>query len=408
MKRPIVLRSLSIYIAFASGVFGFQTLPSQGMSTLNKLPRSSKLFRKLDDVSISKKDEDYLRRSNRNRSHTSLRGSSDGTSSQRSKQKPNAVQLLVGRPNGIRRKAARSISNLMASLPRNSSADEGDSTLTKISILEQENQILKQTIKELERENDALERSHRRQRIILENFEGDDEIDWWDEELQESAQNRSYADSTSLQEDDTCIEFEDGACPIEPDVSFTDALQDRAYWLVGLLTLQSMSGLILAKNEALLQTHPFIVYFLTMLVGAGGNAGNQAAVRVIRGIALGTLNERTQRQFLNREFKMALCLSTILSLAGFIRAIIFRTPFAETIAVTAALALIVFTSICFGAILPLILRKIDVDPAHSSTTIQVIMDILGVVMTVFVSTLVLDSPMGQLFINKLAGVESGK
>lgn len=123
---------------------------------------------------------------------------------------------------------------------------------------------------------------------------------------------------------------------------------------------------------------------------------------------MGTLNERTQRQFLNREFKMALCLSTILSLAGFIRAFIFRTPFAETIAVTAALALIVFTSICFGAILPLILRKIDVDPAHSSTTIQVIMDILGVVMTVFVSTIVLDSPMGQLIINKLAGVVSGK
>ena len=105
---------------------------------------------------------------------------------------------------------------------------------------------------------------------------------------------------------------------------------------------------------------------------------------------------------------MALCLSTILSVAGFIRAFIFRTPFAETIAVTAALALIVFTSICFGAILPLILRKIDVDPAHSSTTIQVIMDILGVVMTVFVSTVVLDSAMGQLVINKLAGVVNGK
>lgn len=130
--------------------------------------------------------------------------------------------------------------------------------------------------------------------------------------------------------------------------------------------------------------------------------------KVIRGIALGTLNERTQRQFLNREFKMALCLSTILSFAGFIRAIIFRTPFAETLAVTAALGIIVFTSICFGAILPLILRKIDVDPAHSSTTIQVIMDILGVVMTVFVSTAVLDSPFGQLIVNKLAGVVSGK
>jgi hypothetical protein len=277
MKRSILLRSLCIYIAFAGGVYGFQSSPFQAMSTFHKSSRSSKLFRKLDVVSISKKDEDFLRRSTSPR--TSLRGSSDGTSNQKSKQTPNAVQLLVGRPNGIRRKAARSISNLMASLPRNSIGDEGDSAMTKISTLEQENHILRQSIKELERENDALEKSHRRQRIILENFEGEDETDWWDEELQESSQNRSYDDSSFVPEDDTCIEFEDGACPIEPDVSFADALQDRAYWLVGLLTLQSMSGLILARNEALLQTHPFIVYFLTMLVGAGGNAGNQAAVR---------------------------------------------------------------------------------------------------------------------------------
>ena len=71
-----------------------------------------------------------------------------------------------------------------------------------------------------------------------------------------------------------------------------------------------------------------------MLVGAGGNAGNQASVRVIRGLALGTLNEQTQAQFLMRELKMAGALSVILSLAGFLRASAFHTPFPETIAVT--------------------------------------------------------------------------
>lgn len=43
------------------------------------------------------------------------------------------------------------------------------------------------------------------------------------------------------------------------------------------------------------------------------------------------------------------------------------------------------------------------DPAHSSTTIQVIMDILGVVLTVAVSTTILDSAGGQLIIAKLTG-----
>ena len=91
---------------------------------------------------------------------------------------------------------------------------------------------------------------------------------------------------------------------------------------------------------------------------------------VIRGLALGTLNERTRGQFLTRELRMAAALSVILSVAGFLRAICFRTPLVETIAVTAALGLIVFSSVCLGALLPLLLEKIGVDPAHSSTSIQ--------------------------------------
>lgn len=213
----------------------------------------------------------------------------------------------------------------------------------------------------------------------------------------------SAASSLPTTEDGECSgdKYDSLTCPIEPDVSFGDALRDRAYWLCGLLAMQSLSGFILARNEVLLQNHPVIVYFLTMLVGAGGNAGNQASVRVIRGLALGTLNESTQRQFLNREFKMALCLCGLLSTAGFIRAAAFRTPLPETVAITASLALIVFSSIGLGAVLPLVLQKLRVDPAHSSTTIQVIMDILGVVMTVFVSTLMLDSPVGQYIVSKL-------
>ena len=66
---------------------------------------------------------------------------------------------------------------------------------------------------------------------------------------------------------------------IHQEESFLRIIQDRAGWLVGLLVLQSMSSFILARNEELLQEHLVIIRFLTMLVGAGGNAGNQASVR---------------------------------------------------------------------------------------------------------------------------------
>merc|ERR1712060_516260 len=127
-----------------------------------------------------------------------------------------------------------------------------------------------------------------------------------------------------------------------------------------------------------------------MLVGAGGNAGNQASVRVIRSLATGTLHSKTLVPYLIRELGMAFALSMLLSIAGFIRAIVFLTPIPETIAITTALSLIVFSSICFGVLLPLLLNYFKIDPAHSSTAIQVLMDILGVYVTVCVTSFVLD------------------
>jgi len=65
----------------------------------------------------------------------------------------------------------------------------------------------------------------------------------------------------------------------DSEMSFCASVKDRASWLVGLLVLQSLSSFIISRNEDLLQEHLVIVQFLTMLVGAGGNAGNQASVR---------------------------------------------------------------------------------------------------------------------------------
>ena len=79
---------------------------------------------------------------------------------------------------------------------------------------------------------------------------------------------------------------------------FKDQIKERGGWLIGLLFLQSCSSFIIQYNEKFLQDNMVLVQFLTMLVGAGGNAGNQAAVHVIRSLATGKLNRRTMRFFL--------------------------------------------------------------------------------------------------------------
>lgn len=58
----------------------------------------------------------------------------------------------------------------------------------------------------------------------------------------------------------------------------------RGRWLLGLLIVQSTSSFVLDSYSDLLREHLVVTLFLTMLVGAGGNAGNQSAIKVIRGL----------------------------------------------------------------------------------------------------------------------------
>mmetsp|Transcript_34393 Transcript_34393/g.68323 ORF Transcript_34393/g.68323 Transcript_34393/m.68323 type:complete len:307 (+) Transcript_34393:30-950(+) len=180
------------------------------------------------------------------------------------------------------------------------------------------------------------------------------------------------------------------SCEAESAESFGVALRSRSTWLVGLLVVQSLSSFILNDNEALIKNHPSIVFFLTMLVGAGGNAGNQAAVRIIRAIATDSLTPGTQWQFMRREFTMALAISAILTVFGFIRVIVFNTPLQETVAITVSLSIITFISIVTGAALPILFQKGGVDPAHASTSIQVLMDIGGVLIVCAVCSVLMD------------------
>lgn len=118
------------------------------------------------------------------------------------------------------------------------------------------------------------------------------------------------------------------------------------------------------------------------------------AYRVIRGLATGRVNDANVKPYIFSEIQTGFLLSLVLGFAGCLRAAVFLTPAAETFAITSSLVMIVATSVLLGTALPLLMQYVRIDPAHSSTTIQVLMDILGVAITVYMSSLVLDHAVG--------------
>ena len=198
-----------------------------------------------------------------------------------------------------------------------------------------------------------------------------------------------------IMELEATISNTEGLCEVLDDGGgWTSSLGTRASWLLGLLVCQSLSSFILADNEALLVNHPTVIFFMTMLVGAGGNAGNQAAVRIIRGLATGEVDpsptDRT-RQIFSDEVARAGALALILVVAGFVRVVAFQASIEDAAAISAALFIIVSTSVVLGTLLPLLLQAARIDAAHASTTIQVVMDVLGVLITCTVAPFIFET-----------------
>jgi len=133
-------------------------------------------------------------------------------------------------------------STLITGMKTNSSSQESAvlaavlGSPEELQRLQDENEQLRESLYKAEIENDRLQHEVSNG-LILETFEGESKLNMEDAAL-------------------WCDELEEDACPVEPTISFNEALRDRAYWLVGLLVLQSCSGIILARNEALLANHP--------------------------------------------------------------------------------------------------------------------------------------------------------
>ena len=179
--------------------------------------------------------------------------------------------------------------------------------------------------------------------------------------------------------------------------SIFDEVVERSVWLLGLLVLQSLSGVVLQRYEQLLAEHVVIAVFLTMLVGAGGNAGNQSAIKIIEKIVLGeiTVSIGSFLSEMHREIIVGMFLCVLVAFGGFVRAYIThgraRGGFLNVLALTCCLAVIVFSSTLIGVMLPFLLAKFGADPAHAGTVVQVVMDITGVIVTVTICSMMLPS-----------------
>ena len=173
--------------------------------------------------------------------------------------------------------------------------------------------------------------------------------------------------------------------------TFLTFIKKRGVWLFVLFFGEFFTQTALRHYDPVFDAIHGAAYYVPLLISAGGNSGSQSSTLVIRGMAVGEIKMRDWWRILVRETGMGLVLGLGLAGVGFLRVLMYpeqHADFALTVAIT--LVGIVMTGCTVGAMLPIILKRIGLDPATSSTPfIASLVDVLGIVIFVHVAKLVM-------------------
>ncbi len=173
------------------------------------------------------------------------------------------------------------------------------------------------------------------------------------------------------------------------ETSFLRLLFERGYILIALLLAQSFSTTIMKSYQTTLE-YGVLLYFTTMLISTGGNTSSQTSAIVIQGLITGELHAMNVFKFLRRELLMSVILGLILGIVAFFRSYIAAASLIESVAISASLTIIVIVSTMLGSLIPLMLKRLGIDPAFSAGPfLATLMDILGILIFCFVARWIL-------------------
>ena len=148
------------------------------------------------------------------------------------------------------------------------------------------------------------------------------------------------------------------------DKSVMQHALNRLPWLVILMVAYVFTGMLITGFEGRLSEIICLVAYMPMLMGTGGNTGSQAATLIIRGLATDEVDTSDVFKILWKEVRIGALLGAVLSIINFGRIIwLDGNDYSVALTVCLAMLFIVIFAKVFGSMVPLLVKKLNLDPA---------------------------------------------
>jgi len=185
---------------------------------------------------------------------------------------------------------------------------------------------------------------------------------------------------------------------------FFSLIRKRAGWLVILFLSEMLTATAMGHFQSELDAALVLSLFVPLIISSGGNSGSQAATLIIRAMALNELTPRRWWYVMRREIFSGLTLGVILGTIGLIRITIWQEfhwanydpkhggHYWYLVAITVFLSLIgiVLWGTLSGSMIPIVLKRLKVDPATSSAPfVATLVDVTGLVIYFTIAAIIL-------------------
>lgn len=138
---------------------------------------------------------------------------------------------------------------------------------------------------------------------------------------------------------------------------------NRIIWLALLMISAIFTGLLLTSYESILSSEIALVSFLPLLMGMAGNCGSQSSILMIRSLSLNEISMKDYFKVFMKEASVSIIIGILLAIFNFFRVWIQYSNIAYAGIIACTVICIVFISNIIGFTMPLLAKKLKLDPA---------------------------------------------
>lgn len=202
-------------------------------------------------------------------------------------------------------------------------------------------------------------------------------------------------DAIDVMQDEASEDFEKMAA-ISPNedgyykTSVVSHAKNRIVWLLFLMFSSIITGAVITHYEQAFAALPILVSFIPMIMGTGGNCGSQSSTLVIRGLAVDEIKAKDFLKVWWKEIRVALIVGVIMAIVNCIRILIQYNDLQLGIVVGLTLVITIAIAKSLGSMLPLICKKLKLDPAiMAAPLISTILDTCSVLVFFNVAVMIM-------------------